>query len=376
MKSTFGKTLFGSTRRTTTSGGHTVPLRRRPPAPAPAPPTLGAGQAGPSASPFAPPPAPGPSSPAPGTSPPTPAAPPQPATGGDAPTAAPGAPVPPAPAHVAAAPAFSLPNVNRRSRVYAEKADRLRDLLASHPSIRRYLNGRPCRVVLERRSTKGPAQIVVDAASATVYLATYFFEEYDLGYVAGMLCHEFGIHGAASNAPGIAADAQLQGRRVEVPGSDGALWMSVAGAVQADHVLGAMPNSVRHKVYRRMALEMADLLLQAARAGAPGTRERDVIDLLDCYLMDLASIAATNDHRLDAAPPWPGSQRLRDYIARAYEAYRQNLLYGPEIRDINADLPDLLRQAPDKTAEAVERDYWRFAYRLLTGQVSAPSLDG
>jgi hypothetical protein len=73
-------------------------------------------------------------------------------------------------------------------------------------------------------------------------------------------------------------------------------------------------------IYKQVALEMAKLLLADARSQTP---EQDVTDLLDCFLMDVASIAGTNDKRLTGASPFGAS--VRADIAKVYEHYKKEM---------------------------------------------------
>ncbi|MGH1552721.1 hypothetical protein ACRAWF_13575, partial [Streptomyces sp. L7] len=66
---------------------------------------------------------------------------------------------------------------------------------------------------------------------------------------------------------------------------------------------------------------MADLLLRDARNKAPGAREQDVTDPIDCFLMDVASIAATNDNRLRGMPVLDSEgPAIRQDISAVYNA--------------------------------------------------------
>jgi len=112
----------------------------------------------------------------------------------------------------------------------------------------------------------------------------------------------------------------LEGK--DVP--DGFAAMNSATAKQPDHVLGVIPGSPRYTVYRDVTLEMADLLLRDVHNREEGARERDVTDLIDCFLMDVASIAATNDNRVRGMPI-PGNSEgevIRTDVAAVYNAYR------------------------------------------------------
>ncbi|MFH9864476.1 hypothetical protein, partial [Streptomyces sp. NPDC017202] len=94
--------------------------------------------------------------------------------------------------------------------------------------------------------------------------------------------------------------------------------MNTNGAGQADHVMAASPERMRHRIYRDVVVEMARVLAQQAANGDEGAVPKDVTDLFDTYLMDVATIAVTNDHRARAVTD-PG------YTARSYNAYKEQL---------------------------------------------------
>jgi hypothetical protein len=217
---------------------------------------------------------------------------------------------------------IAFTNLNGQSNLYRNKAIRVLTLLGSHPDITAYLNARNCDITLEQRLVASPANIIDNGpAGVSVTLAAYYFEDYSIGYVLGMLCHEFGIHKIANGHPLAPGDDQArQGVAVPVPGVN-ANTINTVGAVSADHAIGVMQLSVRHGVYRAVVLHMADLLLGQVNDQVAGAAAQDVTDLLDCFLMDLASIAATNDHRLHGVPFLIGSQQVRQDIADAYQAY-------------------------------------------------------
>jgi len=88
---------------------------------------------------------------------------------------------------------------------------------------------------------------------------------------------------------------------------------------QRDHIMAAKPSGRRSEVYKSVVLEFARTLHEDALAGKAGGGGREVTELLDCYLMDLASIAVTDDNRSDGVVR-PGE------IAKVYNRYRSLLL--------------------------------------------------
>ncbi|WP_425588455.1 hypothetical protein, partial [Streptomyces tremellae] len=201
-----------------------------------------------------------------------------------------------------------------------------------------------------------------------VRLAAYYFEKYSIGFVAGMLAHEFGVHPMASVRPEVhAEDAMLRDMPMPVPGLPPHRTMDASQARQSDHVLGAIRGNARYDVYRQAVVDMARVVLQQARASA-GPTYRDVTDVLDSYFMDLASIGATNDNRLLGVPGRGGSTQVRQDIATVYNAYRQFMHDDPALSDLQPHLPPL------KTEADVAADYKLLAGRVATGLIGGASV--
>ncbi|MFF3487945.1 hypothetical protein ACFYXC_32375, partial [Streptomyces sp. NPDC002701] len=215
---------------------------------------------------------------------------------------------------------FEFTNLKHTNEVYRDKAVRIIELLRKHDTIRDYIGGRPVRITLHVRTGETPADVTDRGdAGVDINLASYYFEKYDVGYVMGMLSHEIGLHPLASRNSKIPEEEDLyRGMPLMVPGLEGLKtprFMNTEGSGQEDHVMAAFPHTIRHGIYRDIVLGMARLLAEDAQAGEEGAKPQDVTDLIDCYLMDLASIALTNDHRTNAAME-------PSYTARVYNAYK------------------------------------------------------
>ncbi|MFJ7071687.1 hypothetical protein [Streptomyces sp. NPDC098781] len=219
---------------------------------------------------------------------------------------------------------FEFTNLKHTSEKYRDKAVRIIDLLRRHDTIRAYIDGRPCRITLRVRTTETPADVIDRGEDGVdINLASYYFEKYEIGYVMGMLAHEIGLHPLASRNPNIPdEEVMFEGVPLAVPGLTDLRTprtMSTEGAGQADHIMAAFPSSTRHGIYRDIVVRMAEILAEDATNGEENAKAKDVTDLIDCYLMDLASIAVTNDHRMNAATE-PG------YTAKVYNAYKEAFL--------------------------------------------------
>ncbi|MFJ4696463.1 hypothetical protein, partial [Streptomyces sp. NPDC088766] len=255
---------------------------------------------------------------------------------------------------------FEFTNLKHTQEAYRDRAVRIIELLRQHDTIREYVGGRPVRITLHVRTTETPADVIDRGEDGVdINLASYYFEKYDIGYVMGMLAHEIGLHPLASRDRNIPdEEAMFENFPLPVPGLEGVnppRTMSTEGAGQADHIMAAYQSSTRHRIYRQIVLEMAGTLARHARDGEENARPRDVTDLFDCYLMDLASIAVTNDHRMGAALE-PG------YTARVYNAYKRTL------HDLLAADPALQALLPsDKGMLGVMNDFRRIGTYISVG---------
>ncbi|NWF31324.1 hypothetical protein HW130_34780, partial [Streptomyces sp. PKU-EA00015] len=258
---------------------------------------------------------------------------------------------------------FEFTNLAHTNERYRDKAIRIIDLLRKHDTIREYIGTRPCRITLHLRTTETPADVTDrDDDGVDINLASYYFEKYDIGYIMGMLAHEIGLHPLASRNTNIPDEEEMfQGVPLTVPGLadlSRPRTMNTEGAGQADHIMAAFPSSTRHRIYRDIVLGMAEIMAEEARVGEEGAKAQDVTDLIDCYLMDLASIALTNDHRTNAA-------KEPNYTARVYNAYKdlfQDQLAGaPALQALQALLPS------NKSMFGVMNDFRRIATHVAIG---------
>ncbi|MFC9291843.1 hypothetical protein, partial [Streptomyces sp. NPDC057052] len=295
---------------------------------------------------------------------------------------------------------FVFTNLNFDNEVYLSKAVRVIQALDSHAVIRDYVGGRPVRITLHVRTTETPADVIdldvarqdaamraleaaadsgdAEAAQAAqaeladaladrpaaemrgveINLASYYFEKYKVGYVLGMLAHEIGLHPLASAQDGLGRDeADNRGVAQRVPGLPENRVMNTNGAGQADHVMAASPDRMRHRIYRDVVVEMARVLEQQAANRQEGAVARDVTDLFDTYLMDVATIAVTNDHRARAV--------LEPFnTVKVYNAYKQLL------REQLADAPALQALLPpDKSVFGVAGNFTRLGANIAADNV-------
>ncbi|MEU3509283.1 hypothetical protein ABZ733_15540 [Streptomyces longwoodensis] len=253
---------------------------------------------------------------------------------------------------------FEFTNLNQTDR-YLDKAVRIAELLDEHATIKDYIGNRTVRITLHLRTTETPADVIDRGDDGVdINLASYYFEKYDTGYIMGMLAHEIGLHPLASRNTDIPEQEEAyQGMPLTVPGLTGLnppRTMNSDSAGQRDHIMAAYPATIRHRLYRDIVIDMAQVLAQHARVGVPGAKNQDVTDLFDTYLMDLASIAVTSDYRINAV-------KEPNYTARVYNAYKEQL------RTALGDNTTLLNLLPsNKTLFGVARNFTQLATSIAT----------
>ncbi|HRC58264.1 MAG: hypothetical protein IPI49_19145 [Myxococcales bacterium] len=207
-----------------------------------------------------------------------------------------------------------------------------------------------------------PGVPAANAAIATVHIEmdSWYFENYPLGFCAGMLCHEFAVH--------CMGDFLMTGRqRAAENFHQGPLvgsWAPNANpltAGQIDHVFASCDLQPRYRQYRATVIEVAQAM--AAAVGgvvAPGrvaVVANDVTDLFRCYLMDVASIQATNDHRAK------GLTRPA-VVATCFNNHRAALIVALGAAGANALIA---RVPPVITAATVTGNFFYLASSLLWG---------
>ncbi|MFT3775446.1 MAG: hypothetical protein QM820_59625 [Minicystis sp.] len=200
-----------------------------------------------------------------------------------------------------------------------KKAIAICTCLSKHASICQFVDqggrwGGKCPIRLI--DTYNPASVHPQDDGLWVNISHYYLEKYSLGYNMGMLCHEFGVHpmgrgmgqgktmeNMIRNTESQLRDTNLGDYVVSVPG----LRVVASDAPQPEHIFASVPVSPRRTIYRNTVIEMARVLVSSnslVGSCAKGTCARGVLnrchvaDLVDCYLMDVASILATNDNRV------------------------------------------------------------------------------
>lgn len=250
------------------------------------------------------------------------------------------------------------------SKSHAAQAQQLIDLIARHPLITAYINNRPCFITLVN-SPGNPASVIDKKTQVNIELASWYFETYELGYTLGMLMHEFAIHPMADADPNVALTEQfLKGQDIDTGVKDGKEkhMINTDRAGQDDHVFGALLGTPRNKIYLDAVIEMAVVLADEAGKKGSGIGMEQVTNLLDCFIMDCASILATNDHRAKGVTS-PG------LVAAIFNDYLGNLPALIKDKRVAAALPG------QKGRWTVLTSYSTVLGRLMVGQASGKSRD-
>jgi hypothetical protein len=164
-----------------------------------------------------------------------------------------------------------------------------------------------------------------------IEMDSWYFENYPLGYCTGMLCHEFAVHPLGDYTLRKFYPSAEKDENDYTSGSKKNLEygfkyqpkVKPSAAGQSDHAFAAYPECRRYKVYQNTildaALAMESKIGKAPKGDEVAVTQSDVTDLFKCYLMDVASIQATNDHRAKGATK-------PKVLADCYNAHRNLLL--------------------------------------------------
>jgi len=245
------------------------------------------------------------------------------------------------------------------AKPWKEKAKQIVDYLSRHKGITDYLGDRPCPITLN--TDENPAAVIDRGNRVQIDLAGWYFETYSLGYVLGMLCHEFAVHPMATAEGFHEFEEDMLTEPLET-GLEG-LTVTAQAAKQQDHIFASVRGMPRFRIYRNVVMEMAALLAEedmrqffATDRGGSGAA-----DLIDCYLMDVASILGTNDHRKQGFSK-AGS------IAALYNLLRDELLAEMRDNPRYSAVPKHVRRE-DKSTFDVFSDYTTVGRRLLAGKL-------
>ncbi|MFJ3763037.1 OTU domain-containing protein [Streptomyces sp. NPDC090080] len=264
---------------------------------------------------------------------------------------------------------FYFANLSSARQDFVAKGKKVLELLYDNSMIGEYLDGVNVRIVLTDAVLESPARITPDLTHGgyQVQLAGYYFEKYSTGYIVGMLAHEFGAHVIPDRRLSVIEEDELfLHAQLPVPGLP-TRTMLAANATQPHHILMAIQGNGRHNVYLQTVAHAAMSALSRARRSSDTTAQ-DITDILDAYLMDLSSVAVTNDNRLLGVPGRSGSAEVRADIATAYNAYRQRLVTDERFERLQHYFPG------EKTESDITQEFALLAGRMLTSALGSSSV--
>jgi len=243
-------------------------------------------------------------------------------------------------------------NVNKE---FKDKADLLINLLSQNNKILNYLGKRTAAITLKGSGTDTPASVRDTGKQVLIEIAPWYFEKYSMGHIVGMLCHEIGIHPMADHY----GYDDLENKKDEFTvGTYGKkkeqLKVNPEKAGQSDHIFGSVRGQPRSQLYQSLVLEMARIIFNEANKKKSPVDMGEVTNLLDCYLMDVASILATNDHRLKGV-------FNKQLIAEIFNDYKGQLL-----ADAKVAVPEIIKLFPvDKKSGDIGSDYFKLAGKVF-----------
>jgi hypothetical protein len=231
---------------------------------------------------------------------------------------------------------------------YRDKANEVLDVFNRHPRIVTFLRGRPCAIELIPSTDDNPASVTTGKRAVHVEVATWYFENYSVGEIVGMLNHEFGIHPVADEAL----------NEVDRPSRFDIGTPQAPRLIQIDHIEGTALGSPRADVYMAVVLQSAVLL-------PPDEAKK----ALYVYLMDVATIAATNDRRKDAL-------KSPDDAYKVYRATRVQLEQAimQKYAGRAGAIAHLLAALPDDKDFSIKNDFLRAGLHYMKSRGSKSSI--
>jgi len=208
----------------------------------------------------------------------------------------------------------------------------------------------------------------------TIDVARWFFRFYNVGYQVGLFCHEVSAHFMTSDniwQPGGFPGGCHRGNAVmHAPANSEEGILNAGGNItdqittvvnnpgppaQSDHIFASSNDYHRFLEYRDSMHNFGVAMAGAGVAFAVA----DYRSLVDCWLMDVASIVVTADRRYLGVGP------LANAVAAAYNAYRLHLQATFPLPGVGVAPPitAAINATPVKTAGQVRMDY----LRMLTG---------
>ncbi len=217
-------------------------------------------------------------------------------------------------------------------------------------------------------------------ANLNIDVARWFFRSYDVGYQIGLFCHEVAAHfmtdenitmhggwyrgnTAVAHTPAN-SEQQITAANTPITDTITGIVSTPGTAPQSDHIFAASNAYMRFQQYR-ISMHTFGLEMQAVAGALAGAAfgAAHYQSLVDCWLMDVASIVATADRRIR------GVGTLANNVAAAYNAFRLHLQAVYPLPGHGAGPAPLIDAAihavPAKTAGQVRLAYLRMLGGLI-----------
>jgi len=280
-------------------------------------------------------------------------------------------------------------DISALDRLDRRKGERLKTVLEMSDSINDFVpRDAPCQFNTTT-DEYNPAsiydpQFVNPKGSLLIEIAEWFYRTYSAGYIVGMLCHEVGAHYMATNALRTHPKSQLRGleerpmtlarldlernhmnseERITEGGyevrDEATTWtFTPLEAKQPDHIYATCYGYARYDYYRRLLIELAQIIAIDRRGDPDSFTADDLPDLIDCWLMDVSSILATKDKR--GAGPF-----VAGYMSDAYNAHLRRLQADVNGLTTDVDVRHAVANARTKSGAGVFSAYAAMVPRLF-----------
>ena len=211
---------------------------------------------------------------------------------------------------------------------YRAKANRIEGIFNSDDFFTKYCNVN-VTVTLQTLAQNGSVSSTLGVGytyinehnhnNIVIMHSSWYFENYSLGFCIGLLCHELGAHSLVDQClteDELNNETINEMNRIPDIGPD---FVIPGNCNQRDHAYAAVPGNARFKFYQELVISIAHTMFTNTENFAGDHNE--VRYLFDCYLMDIASIFSTGDHRAQGIVG-DGPARL----ARVFNNKRQFLI--------------------------------------------------
>lgn len=199
-----------------------------------------------------------------------------------------------------------------------------------------------------------------------IEISRWFLKGYSVGYIAGMLCHEVGAHFLTDDLMhSIEHDQEkaIIAKNIKVKDAATDWSYTPSKAEQPDHIFASCYGEKRYTHYRRLMIEFATLIANCVNVPFSGKilfTNKDLTDLIDCWLMDVASILATKDKRARGVmPPYTS------YVATAHGMHLAKLQADAASLTNNASVLQAIANATAKSTSNVLGEYGSMSKKIF-----------